>query len=87
LADGKPVTIDADDTIEDVLETMSQNQVRRLPVIDGHRLVGIISEAHIARHAPIRASPTPSKRSPNKWPADRVPPAGKGPRPWSSPGD
>ena len=52
LADGKPVTIGADDSIEDVLETMSQNQVRRLPVIDGHRLVGIISEADIARHAP-----------------------------------
>jgi len=52
LADGKPVTIGADDSIEDVLETMAQNQVRRLPVIDGHRLVGIISEADIARHTP-----------------------------------
>ena len=52
LADGKPVTIGADDSIEDVLETMSQNQVRRLPVIDGHRLVGIISEADIAQRTP-----------------------------------
>ena len=52
LADGKPVTIGADDSIEEVLETMSQYQVRRLPVIDGHRLVGIISEADIAQHTP-----------------------------------
>ena len=52
LADGKPVTIGADDSVDEVLATMSEHQVRRLPVIDGHRLVGIISEADIARHAP-----------------------------------
>ena len=51
LAEGKPVTIGADDPIEEVLSTMSANQVRRLPVIDGHRLVGIISEGDIAQHA------------------------------------
>jgi CBS domain-containing protein len=51
LAQGKPVTIGADDSVEEVLATMSQHQVRRLPVIDGHRLVGIISEADIAAHA------------------------------------
>ena len=52
LADGKPVTIGADGSVDDVLETMADYQVRRLPVIDGHRLVGIISEADIARYAP-----------------------------------
>ena len=52
LADGKPVTIGADDSVDEVLETMAEYQVRRLPVIDGHRLVGIISEADIARYAP-----------------------------------
>ena len=31
---------------------MGEYQVRRLPVIDGHRLIGIISEADIARNAP-----------------------------------
>ena len=50
LAEGKPVTIGADDPVEEVLSTMSEYQVRRLPVIDGHRLVGIISEADVARH-------------------------------------
>jgi CBS domain-containing protein len=50
LGAGKPVTIGADDSIEDALHTMSQHQVRRLPVIDGHDLVGIVSQADIARN-------------------------------------
>lgn len=49
LAEGKPVTIGADDDIREALEVMQDQQVRRLPVIDGHRLVGIISQADIAR--------------------------------------
>ena len=48
LAQGKPVTIGADDDIQEALETMKRHQVRRLPVIDGHDLVGIISQADIA---------------------------------------
>ena len=50
LAQGKPVTIGADDSIEEALRTMSEHKVRRLPVIDGHDLVGIISQADIARN-------------------------------------
>ena len=48
LAEGKPVTIGADDDIEEALEVMKRYQVRRLPVIEGHDLVGIISQADIA---------------------------------------
>ena len=35
-----------------MLSTTGEYQVRRLPVIDEDRLVGIISEADIADHAP-----------------------------------
>ena len=49
LGEGKPVTIGADDDIRDALVVMQEYQVRRLPVIDGHDLVGIISQADIAR--------------------------------------
>jgi CBS domain-containing protein len=49
LGQGKPVTIGADDDIGEALETMQKYQVRRLPVIDGHDLVGIISQADVAR--------------------------------------
>jgi CBS domain-containing protein len=50
LAQGKPVTIGADDSIDDALQTMKEHRVRRLPVIDEHRLVGIVSQADLARN-------------------------------------
>ena len=52
LAEGKPVTIGADDSVEEALATMSQHGVRRIPVIDGHDLVGIVSQADVARNLP-----------------------------------
>lgn len=52
LAAGKPVTIGADDSIEETLRTMSEHAVRRLPVIDGHELVGIVSQADVAKNLP-----------------------------------
>jgi CBS domain-containing protein len=55
LAEGKPVTIGADDDIQEALRTMASHDVRRLPVIDGDRLVGIISPADIAQHLPEAA--------------------------------
>ncbi|MEV7676459.1 CBS domain-containing protein [Streptomyces sp. NPDC088752] len=49
LAQGEAVTIGADDDAEDILRTMSEHKVRRLPVIDGHTLVGIVAQADVAR--------------------------------------
>jgi CBS domain-containing protein len=46
--DGDTVTIGADDSIDEALRTMIDHKVRRLPVIDGKRMVGIISQADIA---------------------------------------
>ena len=48
VGDGKTVTIGADDSIDDALRTMTEHKVRRLPVIDDRKLVGIISQADIA---------------------------------------
>jgi len=48
--DGETVTIGADDSIDEALRTMIDHKVRRLPVIDEQRLVGIISQADIATH-------------------------------------
>jgi CBS domain-containing protein len=45
---GEVVTIGADDSIDEALRTMTEHKVRRLPVIDGHDCVGIISQADIA---------------------------------------
>ena len=52
LAEGKPVTIGADDSVEEALRTMTDHGVRRLPVIDGHDLVGLVSQADVARNLP-----------------------------------
>ena len=52
LAEGKPVTIGADDPVAEILRTMSQYKVRRLPVIDGQDLVGMVSQADVARNVP-----------------------------------
>ncbi|WP_412752133.1 CBS domain-containing protein [Krasilnikovia sp. M28-CT-15] len=54
LAQGKPVTIGADDDVDEVLRTMASHKVRRLPVIDGHQLVGIVAVADVARALPDR---------------------------------
>jgi CBS domain-containing protein len=52
LAKGTPVTIGADDSVEEALRTMKEPDVRRLPVIDGHELVGMLSQADVARNLP-----------------------------------
>lgn len=49
LAQGEAVTLGADDDIDELLATMAQHQVRRLPVVDGHALVGIVAQADVAR--------------------------------------
>jgi CBS domain-containing protein len=48
LGEGKPVTIGADDSIEEALRTMKEHKVRRLPVIDGYDLIGIVSQGDLA---------------------------------------
>ncbi|MET8142571.1 CBS domain-containing protein [Sphaerisporangium sp. NPDC005288] len=52
LAQGEAVTIGADDDAKEILRTMASHQVRRLPVIDGHELVGIVALADVARALP-----------------------------------
>ena len=51
LGQGKPVTIGADDSLDELVKTMARHEVKRLPVIDGHQLVGVVSEADVAEHA------------------------------------
>ncbi|CAA9348556.1 MAG: CBS domain protein [uncultured Frankineae bacterium] len=51
LAQGKPVTIGADDSLEELARTMAKHEVKRLPVIDGQSLVGVVSESDLAANA------------------------------------
>lgn len=52
LNQDEAVTVGADDDIGEVLQTMTRHQVRRLPVIDAGRLVGLIAVADVARALP-----------------------------------
>jgi CBS domain-containing protein len=52
LIDGREVvTIGADDDIDVAIDTMKSHAVRRLPVIDGDRVIGLVAQADIARAA------------------------------------
>ena len=46
------VTIGADDSIEEAMKTMKAYAVRRLPVIDGTKLVGMVSQADLTKALP-----------------------------------
>lgn len=52
LNQAEAVTIGADDSAEEALDTMIQHGVRRLPVIDQDRLVGMLSIGDVARSLP-----------------------------------
>lgn len=46
------VTIGADDPLADAIRTMTDHRVRRVPVIDGDRVIGMVSQADIATSCP-----------------------------------
>ncbi|MFJ1895265.1 CBS domain-containing protein [Streptomyces sp. SID11233] len=50
LAQGTPRWIDAGAEVEDVLHEMQDHRIRRLPVVENKRLIGMISEADLAQH-------------------------------------
>jgi CBS domain-containing protein len=43
------VVLNVDDEVDAIVRAFSENQVRRVPVLDGQEVVGIISQADIAR--------------------------------------
>ncbi|WP_007026546.1 CBS domain-containing protein [Saccharomonospora iraqiensis] len=49
LASGQVHSIAPGDDVEAALDAMARHRVRRLPVLDGGRLVGILSQADAAR--------------------------------------
>jgi len=43
-----PISVDADKDLEEALQLMARHQVRRLPVVEQGRLVGIVAQADVA---------------------------------------
>jgi CBS domain-containing protein len=55
LAQAELIAIGPAADADEVLHLMAENQIRRLPVIDNQRVVGMISEADLARNLPEQA--------------------------------
>ncbi len=51
-----PVTVDSETLILDALRIMKENNIRRLPVVDGGRLVGIVTKKDLDEAAPPPAN-------------------------------
>jgi len=48
VASGNPTTLSADDSIGDAIQRMRDENIRRLPVVDGENPVGIVSLGDLA---------------------------------------
>jgi CBS domain-containing protein len=51
IVSGDLVTVSPDAGLDEALQLMGQHQVRRIPVTEGDRLVGIVAQADVARVA------------------------------------
>jgi CBS domain-containing protein len=51
-----PVVVGPEDSLDEALQRMAREQVRRLPVVEDRRLVGILAQADVARAAEPEAT-------------------------------
>jgi CBS domain-containing protein len=51
VASRELVTVEPDQDLDEALALMAQGQVRRLPVVEGGRLVGVLAQADVALEA------------------------------------
>ena len=52
LSQGTPIWVDADADTDEIIDLMIESGIRRLPVIEDKRIVGMISEADLAQSLP-----------------------------------
>jgi CBS domain-containing protein len=50
MSSGTVYSVSPDDDVDSVTRTMESHQVRRVPVVEGDRVVGMIAQADIALH-------------------------------------
>ena len=51
VASRDPVTVGPEQALDEAMELMGRHRVRRLPVVDDSRLVGVVSQGDIALEA------------------------------------
>ena len=67
ICSSSPVTVSPDDDVRKATQLMSESDVRRLPVCEGGRLVGIVSVGDIAtRQDPAYAGAVMERTGPEK---------------------
>ena len=49
IATSKVVTVEVTDDAETVAKVLADNQIRRVPVVDGGKVVGVIAQADVAQ--------------------------------------
>jgi CBS domain-containing protein len=49
IATTDPITVAPDEDLDAALEKMAKHQVRRLPVVEDGRLIGVVAQADVAR--------------------------------------
>jgi CBS domain-containing protein len=49
LIRGEVIAVEVDDSVEEAIATMREHKVRRVPVVDGGKLVGMLSRADVTR--------------------------------------
>jgi len=49
VASGDVVSVSPETSLDEALALLARHQVRRLPVVEGERLVGIVAQADVAR--------------------------------------
>lgn len=50
LAQGKVTWVDAETDMSTIVDMMGKQQIKRMPVMSNHQLVGMISESDLAKH-------------------------------------
>jgi CBS domain-containing protein len=49
IASVEPVTVEPEQDLDEALKLMARHQVRRLPVVESGRLIGVVAQADVAR--------------------------------------
>ena len=54
VATNDVITVEPEDDLDEAMKLMASHQVRRLAVVEGGRLVGVVAQADVARDAEAR---------------------------------
>jgi CBS domain-containing protein len=68
----EPITCGPDDRLDVPVKAMLHHRIKRLPVVDGNRVVGIISRADLLRALIPLVEPASSTRRPDQEIADEI---------------